>query len=85
MDNTQKDVPYIVYEGEQVRNEMREKRKDRIILVLIVAVLLSNMAWLWFFNQFDISDTQVTLDSQDEGTNNYVGNNGDINNGVDGG
>ena len=84
MDNTQKDVPYIVYEGEQVRNEMREKRKDRVILVLIVALLLSNMAWLWFFNQFDISDTQVTLDSQDEGTNNYVGNDGDITNGFDG-
>lgn len=77
----EKDVPYIAFESEMAKAEMREKRKDRIIALLAIIILISNMAWLWFFSQFDIADTAVTLDSQDEGTNNYVGNDGDITNG----
>lgn len=78
-----KDIPYIAFESEMTKAEMREARKDRIIALLAIIILITNMAWLWFFSQFDISDTAVTLDSQDEGTNNYVGNDGDINNGFD--
>ena len=75
-----KEVPYIVYESEAARHERTVKRL-LVALALAVALLFaSNMAWLWFFSQFDISDTTVTLDSQDEGTNNYVGNDGDITN-----
>ena len=66
-------VPYAAFEGEQMRTEIREKRKDRIILALIIAMLLNNLAWLWFFNQFDITGESVRLDSTEEGNASYMG------------
>lgn len=66
-------VPYAAFEGEQMRAEIREKRKDRIILALIIAMLLNNLAWLWFFNQFDFASDMVTLDSSEEGNASYMG------------
>ena len=80
----EKDVPYIAFESEMAKAEVREKRKDRIIALLAIIILISNMAWLWFFSQFDISDSTVTLDSQDDGTNSYIKNGGEITNGSTG-
>ena len=74
-------VSYAAFEGEMTRHEISEKRKDRIIILLIFLLFLSHIAWLWFFNQFDITDTTVTVDSQDEGRAGYIGNSGVINNG----
>ena len=72
-------VPYIVFEGEQARHERTVKR---LILALLISVLLlfaSNMAWLWFFNSFDIVTETVTQDTDTGGLNAYVGGNGAIN------
>lgn len=79
--NEHKDVPFIAFESEMTKAEMREKRKDRIIALLAIIILISNMAWLWFFSQFDITDSQVTVDSQSTGHANYIGQDGDITNG----
>lgn len=51
------------------------------IIILIVALVGTNIAWIIYINQFDfITETETTtLDGN--GTNNYIGNNGDINNG----
>ena len=80
----EKDVPYIVFEGEMARHERTIKRLIVALLLTIALLFASNLAWLWFFNQFDISDTTVTLDSQDEGINSYIKNGGEITNGSDG-
>lgn len=74
----QKDVPYIVYEGEMARSERRHKRDFIIIIILIVALVLSNAAWIYYESQWEtISVTQ----ENDDGYNNYIGNDGDIYNG----
>lgn len=51
------------------------------IIILIVALVGTNIAWIIYINQFDfITETETTtLDGNR--TNNYIGNNGDINNG----
>jgi hypothetical protein len=72
-----------VYESEAARHERTAKR---LIIALIVAILLlvaSNMAWLYVFSQYDISSESYTVDSGDEGVSNYLeaGNDGEINNG----
>ena len=73
-DNTRNDViPRATLEGAEMRAEIRDKRKDHIIIVLIVAILLNNLAWLWFFNQFDFASDMVTLDSSEEGNASYMG------------
>lgn len=76
-----KDVPYIVFEGEMARHERTVKRLVAAILVCIFLLFASNAAWLFFFGQFDISDSAVTVDSSAAGSANYIGENGDITNG----
>lgn len=78
-------VPYIVYESESARHERREKRLVLALIVAIVLIAVSNLAWLWFFNQFDFSSQTVMFDTEEGGDNSYIGNNGDIINGADDG
>lgn len=78
----EKDVPYLVYEGQMARNERSIKR---LIIALIIAVILifaTNMAWLYAWNLYDYSTETVEIDSG-EGIANYIGNDGEINNGKD--
>lgn len=71
-------VPYIVYEGEMARAERRNKRSFILILILIVALVLSNAAWIYYEAQWEtVSVTQ----KNEDGYNNYIGNDGDIYNG----
>ena len=51
----EKDVPYLVFEGQMARNERSIKR---LIIALIIAVILifaTNMAWLYAWNLYDYS------------------------------
>lgn len=54
-------------------------RQFWIIIILIVGLIVSNGIWIWYINQFDFNSEITTLDGN--GTNNYIGNNGDITNG----
>ena len=74
-------VPYIVFEGEQARHERTVKRLVLALLVSIALLFLSNVAWLWFFNQFDYESDMVTVNSQEEGNASYMGGDGVIDNG----
>lgn len=49
------------------------------IILLIICLVVSNGIWIWYINQFDFTSDTTTLDG--EGVNNYIGNNGEINNG----
>ena len=51
------------------------------LLVSIALLFLSNVAWLWFFNQFDYESDMVTVNSQEEGNASYMGGDGVIDNG----
>lgn len=77
-------VPYIAYEAEQARSERRDKRYIAALLIAIVLIFISNLAWLYAWCQYDyeVSDTStITLDSGEGGNANYIGNDGDIHNG----
>lgn len=73
-------VPYIVFEGEMARHERTIKRLVTLLILTIALLFVSNVAWLWFFNQFDYSTDTVAQDTT-EGDNSYIGENGVINNG----
>ena len=77
-------IPYIVFEGEQARHERTVKRLVLALLVSIALLFATNMAWLWFFNSFDIVTETVTQDTDTGGLNAYVGGNGAITNGETG-
>lgn len=80
MDKEKDDLLYAAFEGEMTRAEMRDKRKDRIIALLIIIVLVSNLAWLCFFDRFNFTSETVSQEL-DSGNANYIGADGTINNG----
>ena len=78
-------VPYIVYEGELARQERHIKRLLIMLVIMLALFFASNMAWLYVWNQYEYVDEDVTVGSQDGGNANYIGNDGDIINGISNG
>lgn len=66
-------IPYIAYESEMARHERTIKRLLVALVISVVLLFASNVAWLWFFNQFDITGDTVHLDSTEEGNASYMG------------
>lgn len=70
-------IPYIAFESVTARQERTTKRLWVICIILIVALLATNGAWLYWESQWE--DVVITQENED-GYNNYVGNDGDITN-----
>ena len=51
--NAPESVPYIVHESSMARMERQIKRIWITVLVLIVMLVGTNSAWLWYNSQFD--------------------------------
>jgi hypothetical protein len=66
-------IPYIAFEAEMARHERTIKRLLTALVVAVALLFVSNVAWLWFFNQFDYASDMVTLDSSEEGNATYMG------------
>ena len=56
------------------------KRLWIIILVLIIALIGTNGAWLWWSNQWETVESWEISQENEGGNNNYIGNDGDITN-----
>lgn len=86
MDNTNKDelkpdkVDFYMYESEMSRAERHSKRWMYAFFVAFVVLVVSNIVWICYENQF-VDELTVTQDVSD-GNNNYIGNNEDITNGA---
>ena len=79
-------VPYIVHESAVARMERTTKRLVVALVISIVLVFASNIAWLYFWNMYDYESSTSTQLVNVDGKSviaNYIGNNGDINNGKD--
>jgi len=72
-------IPYFVHEGEVARYERTTKRLIYVVVLLVVLLFLSNIVWLWAWNQYDYET--YTIDSCGGGNASFIGNNGVINNG----
>lgn len=81
MDNNA-NVPYAVHEGSQVRDERTIKRLIAVIIVLIVLLFASNMAWLYAWRSYDYvsEESQIEYSQDGAGINNInTGSQGDVN------
>ena len=75
---TPKDVPYIVREGAVARLDRVIKRLYKLIVLLIILLVASNAAWLYYESSFE----EIRIEQDNEsGYNNFIGNDGDIYNG----
>ena len=83
-DENPDNVPYIAHESAMARNERNSKRLWIAILVLIVALIGTNLAWIIYESQFEVVEETTTTITQNnaDGYNNYIGNDGDIVNGA---
>lgn len=77
-----RDVSYLIYEATQARNERAVKRLVIALIIAIVLIFASNAIWLYAWLQYDYIGEEITVDSQDGGNANYIGHDGDINNGT---
>lgn len=75
--NDMKEVSYIAFEACQARNEAREKRHFIIELVLIILLVVTNGAWLWYESRMEkVTETTTTfegVEQSSEGDNIIVG------------
>lgn len=72
----------IAFERMQAKDERNDRWRNIIIIILIVLLAATNGAWLIAWNQYDYSSTQTEVNA-DNGVANYIGRDGDINNGKD--
>lgn len=74
----------IAFERMQAKDERNDKWRNIIIIILIVALLVTNGLWIWHESQYEYvttDDYSVEMSADDGSNANYIGNNGDINNG----
>lgn len=81
---TPENVPYLVHETAMARNERAVKKLIIALIAAIVLMFASNAIWLYAWNSYDYvsEETIVEQDAQDGGNANYIGNDGDIVNGI---
>lgn len=70
-----RDIPYIAFESVCARFERTIKRLWILVIILTVLLVGTNCAWLWYTSQFD--DVIITQENED-GYNNYIGEDGYI-------
>jgi hypothetical protein len=74
------------WQRNEQRHLRREKRFVAIIVLLILLLVGSNISWLYAWMQYDYTSTTeeiiVEQDAKDGGNANYIGNDGDIINGL---
>lgn len=74
-------IEYIAFESVCARFERINKRLWILCIILTIMLVASNLAWIKYVQEFEITETTITQDNAD-GYNNYIGNDGDIINGT---
>lgn len=72
MDDEKIMVPYIVHEGAMARAERHIKRLVIALVISIIVLLLSNLAWLWMWSSYEYVGEETTY-TQDGGGVNIIG------------
>lgn len=72
-----KTIPYFAHEGIVARMERANRRLWILCIVLIILLAGTNAAWIYYETSFE--DIVVTQENED-GYNNYIGEDGDITN-----
>lgn len=73
-----KTIPYYAHEGIVARMERSNRRLWILCIVLIILLAVTNGAWIWYESQF-VDEVTITQEN-DDGYNNYIGNDGNITN-----
>ena len=80
--NASESVPYIVHEASMARMERQAKRLWITVLALIVILVATNGAWIWYESQF--SDIVTTIEAEQDGSGVNIVSGGDLDYGAEG-
>lgn len=72
-------IPYFCHEGEMNRLERVNKRQFFLIVLLILALIGSNFAWIMYERQFTTEETTETVDVDTTDGGTAIGFIGDMN------
>lgn len=87
MENDLLMIPYVAHEQAMYRADKEKRRWFFIAIILIVSLIASNLGWVIYESQFEtVTETEETYSYEIEqdnenGDNNFIGRDGDINNG----
>jgi len=69
------DVPYIAHESAQARQERTIKRLWILCIIMFLAFVISNTAWIYYEAQYTDTSVEIEADQQaDNNGNNYIVN-----------
>ena len=68
-------IPFIAYESGMARMERTNKRLWVVVIILIVALIASNAGWIYYESSF-IDESIIVEQENEDGYNNYIGNDG---------
>lgn len=72
-------VPYIVFEAEMARMERIVKRLWALLLIVVLLLVATNVAWIEYEKQFeDVSTTEIEAQA-DDGGNAIINGAGEVN------
>ena len=69
MDNEQMTVPYIVFEGSMARSERHIKRLVIALIIAVVMIAVTNIAWLYLWNSYEYVGDSTSYSQDGEGVN----------------
>lgn len=72
-------VPYIIHEGEVARLERTIKRLFVVVLVSVALIFATNAVWLYYWNQYEYTDEQISYEQDGEGAN-VIGSGNEVTN-----
>lgn len=77
-------IPYIAYEGALARNERTAKRLIVSLIICILLLVISNLAWLYALSNFEyVDEATTTTVTQDGKGQNVYGDNNRVNDGAE--
>ena len=74
---------YLMWESSQYRNERINTKLWVVILVLIVALIGTNIAWLVYESQWQYVQTETSIEATQDGSGVNIVGNGDISYGTE--
>lgn len=82
MDDKREKTPQYYADIVAALTERTIKRLWVLIVLLTILLAASNIAWVWYLNQYDFETYSVDISTKDGGNANYIGQDGNIYNGL---
>ena len=73
----------IAFERMQAKDERNDIWRNRIIVLLIILLVVTNALWLYFWNQYDYVSEDYSIEAEQDGGGVNLVSGGDIDYGTD--